>query len=95
MPGAPPPTPKIPGTSRASFFPNLDHSYVAQAEPNPDITAGEHAYCAQPEPKQAEPNPKIKTGPTRVAAPLLSYSNVVDRNHISFNIINLIKKKMV
>ena len=30
----PPPTPVTPGTSRASFFLNSDHSYVAQTEPN-------------------------------------------------------------
>ena len=65
----PPPTPVTPGTSRSSFFPNLDHSYVAQAEPNPEIKVGEHAYCAQPEAKQAEPNLEIKAGPTRVTAP--------------------------
>ena len=69
MPETPPPTPRIPGTSRASFFPNVDHSYVAQAEPNPEFKVGEHAYCAQPEPKQAEPNLEIKAGPTRVTAP--------------------------
>ena len=60
----PPPTPVTPGTSRASFFPNLNHSYVVQTETNPEIKTGKHAYCAQ-----AEPNPEIKAGPTRVTAP--------------------------
>ena len=58
------PTPVTPGTSRASFFPNLNHSYVVQTETNPEIKTGKHAYCAQ-----AEPNPEIKAGPTRVTAP--------------------------
>ena len=58
------PTPVTPGTSRASFFQNLNHSYVVQTETNPEIKTGKHAYCAQ-----AEPNPEIKAGPTRVTAP--------------------------
>ena len=64
----PPPTPLTPRTSKASFFLNLNHSYVAQTEPNPEIKTGEHAYRAQAEPKHAEPNPEIKVGPTRVTA---------------------------
>ena len=32
VPETPPPTPKNPGIPRASFFPNLGHSYVAQTK---------------------------------------------------------------
>ena len=35
---------------------------------NPESKAGEHSYCAQPEPNQPVPNPEIKAGPTRVTA---------------------------
>ena len=37
VPETPPPTPRNPGTSRASFFPNSEHSYVAETEKNPEI----------------------------------------------------------
>lgn len=54
-PETPPPTPKTSGTSRASFFSNLDHSYVDQTEAQTSSNVGKDPVPETPPPTPVNP----------------------------------------
>ena len=77
-PETPPPTPKTSGTSRASFFSNLDHSYVDQTEAQTSSNVGK-----DPVPETPPPTPVNPGTSTASFFPNLDHSYVAGNNCLS------------